>query len=183
MRIIFLVISFFFLLLPMQSFAASDPREDCTAQAKDFDGKKHDEFMKACLAKAAITANADQQKKQKSVLKKEPVIEYPVIDYTAISFETNESALTQKFPAVKCEQMPNPQVRMCRLKASKSESISYLYFSGKLININGRTRTETPRPPLVTCEVAKARFLACQQRSGDDFVNCLVGINAPSGCR
>ncbi len=62
------------------------------------------------------------------------------IDPTAISFDTSESELTKKFPAVECKQMPNPKVRMCRLQASESESISYLYFSGKLININGRTR-------------------------------------------
>jgi len=161
----------------------TDLSESCNAQAKDFEGKKHDAFMKACLAKAANDTEISQQKKQKGAIKKETPIDFPVIDYTAISFDTSESALTQKFPATKCEQMPNPQVRMCRLQASKSESISYLYFSGKLININGRTRTETPRPSPVTCEVAKTRFLACQQRSGDAFVDCVANINAPPGCR
>ena len=122
-------------------------------------------------------------KKQTEGVKKKQGAEYPVVDYTAINFDTSESALTKMFPSVTCEQMPNPQVRMCRLPVNKSESISYLFFSGKLININGRTRTEIPKPPLVTCEAAKAQFRACQQRSGDSFVDCLAGINAPPGCR
>jgi len=126
---------------------------------------------------------ATPERKQTEVTKKKQNIEYPVIDYTAINFDTSESELTKRFPSVKCEQMPNPQVRMCRLPVNKSESISYLYFSGKLININGRTRTEVTKPPLVTCEVAKTKFRACQQRSGDDFVDCLASINAPAGCR
>jgi hypothetical protein len=74
--------------------------------------------------------------------KKKQDVEYPVIDPTAINFDMSESELTEKFPSIKCEQMPNPQVRMCRLPVSKSESISFLYFSGELININGRTRTK-----------------------------------------
>ena len=122
-------------------------------------------------------------KKKTEVEKKKQDIEYSVIDYTAINFDTSESELKKKFPSVKCEQMPNPQVRMCSLPITKSESISYLYFSGKLININGRTRTEVPKPPQVTCQMAKTQFRACQQRSGDDFVDCLARINAPPGCR
>jgi len=126
---------------------------------------------------------ATPEKKQMEAAKKKQNIEYPVVDYTAINFDTSESELTKRFPSVKCEQMPNPQVKMCRLAVSKSESISYLYFSGKLININGRTRTEIPKPPLATCEVAKTQFRACQQRIGDEFVDCLARINAPPGCR
>jgi len=118
-----------------------------------------------------------------SAEKKKRDIEYPVIDYTAINFDTSESQLMKKFPGVKCEQMPNPQIRMCRLPVSKSESISYLFFSGNLININGRTRTEIPKPPQVSCEMAKTQFRACQERSGDSFVDCLARLNAPPGCR
>jgi hypothetical protein len=109
--------------------------------------------------------------------------DYPIVDYTAISFDTSESELTKKFPYVKCEQMPNPQLRMCRLPVNKAESISYLYFSGKLININGRTTTEIPKPPQMSCDTARAQFRVCQQRSGDAFVDCLAKINAPPGCR
>lgn len=123
------------------------------------------------------------QKTKTETEKKKQDVEYPVIDYTAINFDTSESELTKKFPRVKCEQMPNPQVRMCWLPVSKSESISYLYLSGKLININGHTRTEIPKPPQVSCQLAKSQFRACQERSGDDFVDCLARINAPPGCR
>ena len=137
----------------------------------------------AALPAIAQREGATPEKKQTEAAKKKQNIEYPVVDYTAINFDTSESELTKRFPSVKCEQMPNPQVRMCWLAVSKSESISYLYFSGKLININGRTRTEIPKPPLVTCEVAKTQFRACQQRSGDEFVDCLARINAPPGCR
>ena len=122
-------------------------------------------------------------KKKTERKKEEKDVEYPVIDYTAISFDMSESELTKKFPRVKCEQMPNPKVRMCRLPVSKSESISYLYLSGKLININGRTRTENSKPPQVSCQKAKSQFRACQEKSGDDFVDCLARINAPPGCR
>lgn len=123
-------------------------------------------------------------RKNKTKIKKEKQdVEYPVIDYTAINFDMRESELTNKFPRVKCEQMPNPQVRMCRLPVSKSESISFLYLSGKLININGRTRTNISKPPQVSCQEAKVMFRACLELSGDDFVDCLARINAPPGCR
>jgi hypothetical protein len=109
--------------------------------------------------------------------------DYSLVDYTAISFDTSESELTKRFPSVKCTQMPNPQVRMCRLPVTKAESISYLYFSGKLININGRTRTEIPKPPQMICDTARIQFRVCQQRGGDAFVDCLAKINAPPSCR
>lgn len=108
--------------------------------------------------------------------------DYPIVDYRAISFDTSEYDLTKMFPSVKCERMPNRQVRMCRLPVAKGESISYLYLSGKLININGRTRTETPKPQQMSCDTARAQFRVCQQRSGDAFVDCLATINAPPNC-
>lgn len=110
-------------------------------------------------------------------------VDYPIVDYTVINFDTNEAELTKMFPSIKCEQMPNPQVRMCKLPIAKTESISYLYFSGKLININGRTRTNTPKPPQMSCDTARAQFRICQQLSEDAVVDCLAKINAPPGCR
>lgn len=109
--------------------------------------------------------------------------DYRIVDYTAINFYTNEAELTKMFPSIKCEKMPNPQIRMCKLPVAKAESISYLYFSGKLININGRTRTTMPKPPQMSCDTARAQFRICQQLSEAAFVDCLAKINAPSGCR
>ena len=86
-----------------------------------------------------ITKIEKVMKKTGTVNKKQQVV-HSINDYTAISFDTSESELIKKFPRVKCEQMANPQVRMCTLPVNKSERITYMYFSGKLININGRTK-------------------------------------------
>lgn len=64
----------------------------------------------------------------------------PAAAHTTVNFDTSESELKKKFPNVTCEQMPNPEVRMCTLAVENAESISYLFYSDKLININGRTK-------------------------------------------
>jgi hypothetical protein len=135
-------------------------------------------FLMGCFL---ISPSIAQTGKSSPAVKKNT--DYPIVDYTAINFDTNESELVKMFPSVRCEQMPNPQVRMCRLPVAKGESISYLYFSGKLININGRTRTNMAKPPQMTCDAARAQFRACQQLGEDAFVDCLAKINAPPGCR
>lgn len=60
--------------------------------------------------------------------------------YVDVTFEMSESALTAAHPEVKCKQMPNPVVRMCHGKGSVGQDISFLFYSGKLININGHTQ-------------------------------------------
>ncbi|MYM26056.1 hypothetical protein GTP46_25840 [Duganella sp. FT135W] len=135
-------------------------------------------FLMSCFL---ICPSMAQTGKSSLAVKKNT--DYLIVDYTAINFETNESELVKMFPSVRCEQMPNPQVRMCRLPVAKGQSISYLYFSGKLININGRTRTKMAKPPQMTCDAARAQFRACQQLGEHAFVDCLAKINAPPGCR
>jgi len=128
-----------------------------------------------------ICSSMAQTGKSRPAVKKNT--DYPIVNYTAINFDTNESELVKMFPSVRCEQMPNPQVRLCRLPVAKGESISYLYFSGKLININGQTRTNMAKPPQMTCDAARAQFRACQRLGKDAFVDCLAKINAPPSCR
>lgn len=57
-----------------------------------------------------------------------------------INFDSSEAQLMALAPSVKCEQMPNPEVRMCRFQTGNAENISFLFYSNKLININGRTK-------------------------------------------
>jgi len=87
-----------------------------------------------------VITRIEKVMKQTNIVSKKHEVVQSVTDYTAISFDTSESELRKKFPRVKCEQMPNPQVRMCTLPVNKSKNITYMYYSGKLININGRTK-------------------------------------------
>lgn len=61
--------------------------------------------------------------------------------YVDVTFATSEPALTNAHPEVTCKQMPNPVVRMCHGKGSSGEDVSSLFYSRKLININGHTQS------------------------------------------
>lgn len=59
--------------------------------------------------------------------------------YADVTFDTSESKLKALHLEVLCKQMPNPEVRMCRSKGSEGQEVTFLFYSGKLININGKT--------------------------------------------
>lgn len=60
--------------------------------------------------------------------------------YVDVTFEMSESTLTAAHPEVTCKQMANPVVRMCHGKGSAGQDISFLFYSSRLININGHTQ-------------------------------------------
>ena len=59
--------------------------------------------------------------------------------YADVTFDTSESKLKALHPEVLCKQMPNPEVRMCRSKGGEDQEVTFLFYSGKLINIDGKT--------------------------------------------
>jgi len=60
--------------------------------------------------------------------------------YADVNFDMSEATLKAAHPEVICEQMGNPLVKMCHGKGSEGQDVSFLFHSGKLININGKTQ-------------------------------------------